>query len=91
MDYGNGLWQGTEPVCLQRLAGALEAEKLLKAGYTEQLVLLKNSLQASVAIGPLPCFAHAASHQMAMHQNTWISVCCPVRSPSISISSCHKL
>ena len=43
-------WQGTEHVCLQRLAAALEAEKLLKAGYTKQLVLLKNSLQASVAL-----------------------------------------
>ncbi|KAL0055591.1 hypothetical protein WJX82_002241 [Trebouxia sp. C0006] len=41
----NGLWQGTEHVCLQHLAGALEAEKLLKAGYTKQLVLLKNNLQ----------------------------------------------
>ena len=53
-------WQGTEHVCLQRLAAALEAEKLLKAGYTKQLVLLKNSLQASVAFVPLPCFAYAA-------------------------------
>ncbi|DBA67477.1 TPA: hypothetical protein ACH3X2_001757 [Trebouxia sp. C0005] len=29
----------------QRLAAALEAEKLLQAGYTKQLLLLKNSLQ----------------------------------------------
>lgn len=35
---------------LQRLTGALEAEKLLKAGYTKQLHVLKDSLQASTQI-----------------------------------------
>lgn len=39
------------PYCfLQRLTGALEAEKLLKAGYTKQLHVLKDSLQASTHI-----------------------------------------
>jgi len=38
---------------LQRLIGALEAEKLLKAGYTKQLRIQKDNLQVSQ-----PSFSH---------------------------------
>jgi hypothetical protein len=65
----------TEHVCLQRLAAALEAEKLLKAGYTKQLLVLKISLQASVAFEPLSCSAYAGITVMALHQNLLLLSC----------------